>query len=40
MNQDRLSDLGMLAIENEIAREVDYSNSIDHFAQKRPEKSN
>ena len=38
MNQDRLSDLGMLAIENKIAREVDYSNIIDHFAQKKARK--
>ena len=32
MSQQRLSDLGTLAIEHEIARKIDYSNIIDHFA--------
>ena len=39
MSQQRLSDLGTLAIEHEIARKIDYSNIIDHFAKQKARKA-
>lgn len=39
MNQDRLTDLGTLAIESSFARKVNFANIIDNFAQQKARKA-
>jgi hypothetical protein len=39
MTQQRLCDLGILAIEHEIARKLDYTNIIDCFAKQKARKA-
>ena len=39
MKQDRLTDLGTLAIESTFARKVNFDNIIDYFAPKKARKA-